>query len=189
MSLAPSLQLTNLGNKFTVHSFFPYLRLTVKIFQFLRLSTKFLAVYAYRLTPLRPSFTRFAKKRTSRDMWSSWNYFRNNNGQPRYKGRNKERYKKIKWRNTWCSFFVRTNLILEISVSSLRLSKTKDSFQGRLDSNVQSTMSGMARELIWNKPSNHWRPKAGICTISINCPFMTRCQKKKISGKIDIAYW
>ena len=118
-----------------------------------------------------------SKKRTSRDMWSSWNYFRNNNGQRRYKERNKERYKKIKWRNTWCSFFVRTNLILEISVSSLRLSKTKDSFQGRLDSNVQSTMSRMARELIWNKLSNHRRPKPGICTISINCPFMTRCQK------------
>ena len=118
MSLAPSLKLTNLGNKFTVNSFFPYLRLTVKIFQFLRLSTKFLAVYAYRLTPLRPSFTRFAKKRTSRDMWSSWNYFRNNNGQRRYKERNKERYKKIKWRNSWCSFLVRPNSVLEISVSS-----------------------------------------------------------------------
>ena len=71
----------------------------------------------------------------------------------------------------------------------MSLSKTVDSLQGRLDSNVQSIMSRMARELIWNKPSNHWRPKPGICTIGINCPFMTRCQKKKkkISGKIDIA--
>ena len=60
----------------------------------------------------------------------------------------------------------------------MRLSKTVDSLQGRLDSNVQSTMSRMARELIWDKPSNHWRPRPGICTISINCPFMTRCQKK-----------
>ena len=58
------------------------------------------------------------------------------------------------------------------------LSKTVDSFQERLNSNVQSTMSRMARELIWNKLSNHRRPKPGICTISINCPFMTRCQKK-----------
>ena len=71
----------------------------------------------------------------------------------------------------------------------MSLSKTVDSLQGRLDSNVQSIMSRMARELIWNKPSNHWRPKPGICTIGINCLFMTRCQKKKIkiSGKIDIA--
>ena len=40
---------------FTVNSFLLYLRLTVKIFQFLRLSTKFWPFYSYRLTPLRPS--------------------------------------------------------------------------------------------------------------------------------------
>ena len=52
----------------------------------------------------------------------------------------------------------------------MRLSKTKDSFQGRLDSNVhQSIMSRMVKERIWNKPSYHRRPKPGICTISINC--------------------
>ena len=60
---------------------------------------------------------------------------------------------------------------------TMHLSKTVDSFQRRLDSNVKSMMSRMVRELIWNKPSNQWRPKPGICTISINCPFMTRCQK------------
>ena len=60
----------------------------------------------------------------------------------------------------------------------IAVTRTVDSFQRRLDSNVQSIMSRMVRELIWNKPSNHWRPKPGICTISINCPFMTRCQKK-----------
>ena len=85
------------------------------------------------------------------------------------------------------TLFPRQNLSPSWYFLSLRLSKTKDSFQGRLDSNVQSTMSRMARELIWNKPSNHRRPKPGICTISMNCPFMTRCQKK-LSGKIDIAY-
>ena len=52
----------------------------------------------------------------------------------------------------------------------MRLSKTKDSFQGRLDSNVhQSIMSRMVKGRIWNKPSYHRRPKPGICTISINC--------------------
>ena len=35
---------------FFFNSFLPYLRLTVKIFQFLRLSTKFWPFYAYRLT-------------------------------------------------------------------------------------------------------------------------------------------
>ena len=49
----PSLQLTNLGNKFTVNSFLPYLRVTVKIFQFLRLSTKFLAVLRLSVNPIR----------------------------------------------------------------------------------------------------------------------------------------
>ena len=53
MSLAPSLKLTNLRNKFTVNSFFPYLRLTVKIFQFLRLSTKFLAVLRLSVNPIK----------------------------------------------------------------------------------------------------------------------------------------
>ena len=53
---------------------------------------------------------------------------------------------------------------------TMRLSKTKDSFQGRLDSNVhQSIMSRMVKERIWNKPSYHRRPKPGICTSSINC--------------------
>ena len=53
---------------------------------------------------------------------------------------------------------------------TMRLSKTKDSFQGRLDSNVyQSIMSRMVKGRIWNKPSYHRRPKPGICTISINC--------------------
>ena len=36
---------------FTVNSFLPYLRLTVKIFQFLRLSTKFLAVLRLSVNP------------------------------------------------------------------------------------------------------------------------------------------
>ena len=53
MSSTPSLKLTNLGNKFTVNSFFPYLRLTVKIFQFLRLSTKFLAVLRLSVNPIK----------------------------------------------------------------------------------------------------------------------------------------
>ena len=61
---------------------------------------------------------------------------------------------------------------------TMRLSKTVDSFQRRLDSNVQSIVSRMVRELIWNKPSNHRRPKPGIYTIRINCPFMRRCPKK-----------
>ena len=37
---------------FTVNSFLPYLRLTVKIFQFLRLSTKFLAVLRLSVNPI-----------------------------------------------------------------------------------------------------------------------------------------
>ena len=53
MSLAPSSKLTNLGNKFTVNSFLPYLRLTVKMFQFLRLSTKFLAVVRLSVNPIK----------------------------------------------------------------------------------------------------------------------------------------
>ena len=36
----------------TVNSFLPYLRLTVKGFQFLRLSTKFLAVLRLSVTPI-----------------------------------------------------------------------------------------------------------------------------------------
>ena len=53
---------------------------------------------------------------------------------------------------------------------TMRLSKTKDSFQGRLDSNVhQSIISRMVKERIWNKPSYHRRPKPAICTSSINC--------------------
>ena len=42
-----------------------------------------------------------------------------------------------------------------------------------------------------DKISNQNGFKAGICTIGINCPFMTRYiyKKKKMSGKIDIAYW
>ena len=53
MSLAPSLKLTNLGTiSFTVNSFLPYLRLTVKSFQFLRLSTKFLAVLRLSINPI-----------------------------------------------------------------------------------------------------------------------------------------
>ena len=60
MSLAPSLKLTNLGNKFTVNSFFPYLRLTVKIFQFLRLSTKFLAVLRLSVNPIKTLLSQLA---------------------------------------------------------------------------------------------------------------------------------
>ena len=53
MSVAPSLKLTNLGkNYFTVNSCLPYLRLTVKNFQFLRLSTKFLAVLRLSVNPI-----------------------------------------------------------------------------------------------------------------------------------------
>ena len=54
MSLVPSLKVANLGNNqyFTVNSFLPYLRLTVKIFQFLRLSTKFLAVLRLSVNPI-----------------------------------------------------------------------------------------------------------------------------------------
>ena len=37
---------------FTVTSFLPYLRLTVKIFQFLRLSAKFLAVLRLSVNPI-----------------------------------------------------------------------------------------------------------------------------------------
>ena len=37
---------------FTVDSFLPYLRLTVKIFQFLRLSAKFLAVLRLSVNPI-----------------------------------------------------------------------------------------------------------------------------------------
>ena len=37
---------------FTVNSFLPYLRLTVKIFQFLRLSTKFLALLRLSVNPI-----------------------------------------------------------------------------------------------------------------------------------------
>ena len=37
---------------FTVNSFLPYLRLTVKIFQFLRLSTKFFAVLRLSVNPI-----------------------------------------------------------------------------------------------------------------------------------------
>ena len=53
-SLAPSLKLTNLYGtiSFTVISFLPYLRLTVEIFQFLRLSTKFLAVLRLLVNPI-----------------------------------------------------------------------------------------------------------------------------------------
>ena len=40
---------------FTVNSFLLYLRLTVKMFQFFRLSTKFLAVLRLSVNPLRPS--------------------------------------------------------------------------------------------------------------------------------------
>ena len=55
MSLVPSLKVANLGNNqyFTVNSFLPYLRLTVKIFQFLRLSTKFLAVLRISVNPIK----------------------------------------------------------------------------------------------------------------------------------------
>ena len=53
MSVAPSLKLTNLGkNSFTVNSCLPYLRLTVKNFQFLRLSTKCLAVLRLLVNPI-----------------------------------------------------------------------------------------------------------------------------------------
>ena len=45
-------------------------------------------------------FTRLLKKRTSRNMWSSWNHFGNNNGQRIYKGWNRERCKKIRWSNS-----------------------------------------------------------------------------------------
>ena len=53
MSLVPSIKLANLGNNFfTVNSLLPYLRLTVKIFQFLRLSTKFLAILRLSVNPI-----------------------------------------------------------------------------------------------------------------------------------------
>ena len=53
MSLVPSLKVANLGNNFfTINSFLPYLRLTVKIFQFLRLSAKFLAVLRLSVNPI-----------------------------------------------------------------------------------------------------------------------------------------
>ena len=63
MSLVPSLKVANLGNNqyFTVNSFLPYLRLTVKIseiFQFLRLSTKFLAVLRLSVNPTETLFLR-----------------------------------------------------------------------------------------------------------------------------------
>ena len=56
MSLVPSLKVAK-REQFLLRLtlFLPYLQLTVKIFQFLRLSTKFWPFYAYRLTPLRPS--------------------------------------------------------------------------------------------------------------------------------------
>ena len=53
MSLVPPLKVANLGSaSFTVNSFLLYLRLTVKIFQFLRLSTKFLAVVRLSVNPI-----------------------------------------------------------------------------------------------------------------------------------------
>ena len=54
MSLVPSLKVANLTGtiSFTVNFFLPYLRLTVKIFQFLRLSTKFLAVLRLSVNPI-----------------------------------------------------------------------------------------------------------------------------------------
>ena len=53
MSLVPFLKVATLGIiSFTVNSFLPYLRLTVKIFQFLRLSTKFLAVLRLSVNPI-----------------------------------------------------------------------------------------------------------------------------------------
>ena len=53
MSLASSLKSTNLGKNFFYGSLLlPYLRLTVKIFQFLRLPTKFLAVLRLSVNPI-----------------------------------------------------------------------------------------------------------------------------------------
>ena len=59
MSLAPSLKLTNLGN-----NCLPYLRLTVNIFQFLRLSTKFLAAFLLWVKPIQTLSHRFAFRRS-----------------------------------------------------------------------------------------------------------------------------
>ena len=57
MSLAPSWKLKNLGNNFfTVNSLLQYLQLTVKIFQFLRLWTTFLAVLRLSANPIETLF-------------------------------------------------------------------------------------------------------------------------------------
>ena len=53
MSLAPSLKLANLGNKFTVNFFLPYLRLTVKIFNFYGYRLNFLAVLRLSVNPIK----------------------------------------------------------------------------------------------------------------------------------------
>ena len=47
------LKINKSRDKFTVSSFLPYLRLTVKIFQFLRLSTKFLTVLRLSVNPIK----------------------------------------------------------------------------------------------------------------------------------------
>ena len=53
MSLAPSLKLTNLGNNFFYGLlFFTLFTANVKIFQFLRLSTKFLAFLRLSVNPI-----------------------------------------------------------------------------------------------------------------------------------------
>ena len=55
-----------------VNSFLPYLRLTIKIFQFLRLSTKFLGVLRLsELTPLRPSIKVKSKRGGKRDEFAT----------------------------------------------------------------------------------------------------------------------
>ena len=120
-------------------------------------------------------FTRLPKTRTSRDMWSSSTA----NGNTRKE--TKKVIRKSSGATVGVASFGQTQLNTldkRFVTMGIAVTRTVDSFQRRLDSNVQSIMSRMVRELIWNKPSNHWRSKPGICTIGINCPFMTRCQKR-----------
>ena len=75
------------------------------------------------------------------------------------------------WRDSWCcSFLARHNSIREISFSPQYVCEKRS----------------IAFREGWtasNKPSNHRWPKPGICTIRINCPFMTRCEKKTSKEK------
>ena len=125
-------------------------------------------------------FTRLPETRTSRDMWSSSTA----NGNTRKE--TKKVIRKSSGATVGVASFGQTQLNTldkRFVTIGIAITRTVDSFQRRLDSNVQSIMSRMVRELIWNKSSNHWRPKPGICMISINCPFMTRCQKKNYKKK------